>query len=81
MAQCAVGKGVNKVYFPDANEVFSVCPDCFWEWGLFLTKNPNKTFAIRQTETITTMQANANATARLTDKPIAFPRHYIQNNG
>ena len=80
MPQCALGKGVNKEYFLDENEVFSVCPDCLWEWALFLTKNPSRTSAIPQAEAIATMRANAIASARLTDKPIDFLRQLRQNN-
>ena len=57
-----------------------MCPDCLWEWALFLSTNPNKTFAIRQAEAITNMRANAISSSRMNDTLTDFLRHYIQNN-
>ena len=80
MTQCAWGNWVYKEYYSDANKLFPVCPDCFWEWALFLSTNPNRAFAIHEAEAITIMRSNAISASRMNDTLTNFLIQYIQHN-
>ena len=65
MARCTVGYGVNKEYFPEASELFSVCPDCVWKCIQFLCSGPCRELPLHQTAALTTMTSNASSFSAL----------------
>ena len=80
MARCTVGYGVNKEYFPEASELFSVCPDCMWKWIQFLCSGPCRELQLHQTAALITMTSNASSFSARHNNPRTFIKHFLLCN-
>ena len=80
MAQCTLGSGVNKEYFPEASESFSVCSDCIWKWVQFLSSGPSKVLPLHQKAALAIMSTNASSFLVLHNNPRNFIKHFLRCN-
>ena len=77
MAQCTIGSGINKEYFPEASESFSVCPDCMWKWVQF-SSGPSNVLLLHHKAALIIMSTNASSFAVLHNNPRSFIKHFLR---